>query len=151
MIKRFILVIGALLFFISNSHAAMSPQQAVSIYNKLISNARLGSVPELRFSPSMEVNAFYEGQYITVNRGLLSSVKNSNELALVLGHELAHSSRHDSGSTQAREFAADALGAKYIRMSGYNVCSGAKWFLRQSYLIPDHPRSILRYRALGCH
>jgi predicted Zn-dependent protease len=56
------------------------------------------------------------------------NITNKDELALVLGHELAHYKLGHHGSNHRNEYAADALGYQYAAKAGYNVCRGKNIF-----------------------
>lgn len=63
-----------------------------------------------RIVDDSEVNAFaLPGGYIYVNRGLLESANRTDELAGVIGHELAHVTQHHSWDTLKKSIFADLL------------------------------------------
>jgi predicted Zn-dependent protease len=95
------------------------------------------------------VNAYVGGQKIHVCLGMLRFVKNDDELAVVLGHEMGHlptSGVHGlQGGTRAEEErAADVLGLLYAHRAGYNIKTGAKVFERMAVELSqglEEPRS----------
>lgn len=146
MIKKILL-----LMVISCSSYAMSFNQAEVVYNKLVRSNGFTNYPRLVYSSSRDVNASAGGLRITVNAGLLRFVRNSNELAVVLGHELAHYRLAHHGSTPSNEYAADSLGASYAAKGGYNRCDGAKVILRfHDKGSKTHPPSDKRYNRIKC-
>jgi predicted Zn-dependent protease len=80
---------------------------------------------------------------------MLRFVKNDDELAVVLGHEMGHlptSGVHGlQGGTRAEEErAADVLGLLYAHRAGYNIKTGAKVFERMAVELSqglEEPRS----------
>ncbi len=148
MLVKIMLVV--LLVFCSAADS-MTLGQAKIVYNKLLKANGFKRAPALVLSRSSEVNAFYNGGSIIINRGMLNYVRNAAEVAMILGHELGHHVRHDHGSRPNREYASDLLGAKYMSRAGYNVCLGAKALYRLGSKSSDtHPSSISRYKRLGC-
>lgn len=57
------------------------------------------------------VNAFADGKKIVVSTGLVNFVESDNELALVLGHELAHNTMDHIGKMRGNEFMGVLAGA----------------------------------------
>lgn len=129
---------------------AMSFNNAQIIYNKMLHDNHMSSRIKLVLSPSQRVNASSSGGRIIINQGMLQFVRNRGELALVIGHELAHAMLHHNGSTPAHEFAADALGAQYIANAGFNRCSAVKLLLRFPGASKTHPGGLDRYNHVKC-
>lgn len=78
-------------------------------------------------------------------------LRNNDEIAMLLGHEIAHMRLGHTGSTPQNEYDADAIGGFYARNAGYNICKGMQFIVR--FKSPDsktHPASIKRYKKLGC-
>ena len=146
------IVIGILLCVVIGHAFAMSPKETEQIYRKIVSANRISIAPRLVISNSQEVNASSAGLRITVNRGMLGFVKNQDEMALVLGHELAHYKLGHSHSTPSNEYAADSLGAVMENRAGYNSCNGAAVIYRfHSHDSSTHPDSDSRYSKLKCN
>ncbi len=140
-----------LLIVISFSASAMSFSEARGVYNRIARANGINPLP-LKLLNSSEVNAEETGQEIYVYKGMLRFVRNQSEMALVLGHELSHYTLHHRTSTKRHEYAADKLGAVYMRKAGYDVCLGAQAFKRyNSGPSDDHPDDLDRLHALGCH
>lgn len=149
MIKKLLVVVAVL---ISVPSWAMSFEQSEKIYYKIAQSNGIFPTPRLVYDSDPSVNAGYGGSHIEVNAGLLRFVGgDSNQLALVLAHELAHYKLGHGRSTPSREFSADNLGARYMQRAGYNKCAGARFLKRLN--TPDastHPSSYKRVKALGC-
>lgn len=79
---------------------------------------------------------------ITLAIELLYAVKNQDELAGVIGHEMAHMIYKD-------ELKADVLGLQYAKKAGYDYCKAAQYLKR---MLKDsvHPAGIDRYKNTGC-
>lgn len=79
---------------------------------------------------------------IIVTYELLKYVVNEDELAGVIGHEMAH-------GIHRNEMKADILGLEYAEKAGYNRCKAAQ--LMKSYgASKDHPDGMIRYKNTGC-
>jgi len=128
----------------------MSFQYAQQIYNR-IAQANGFSVPPLRLEYNQDVNAHAGWGAVYLNSGMLKYVRNDDELALVLGHELGHYKLGHWRSTPANEYAADQQGAYYMSKAGYKICRGAQALRRfHSPASSTHPDSNSRYHRLGC-
>lgn len=115
---------------------------------------------------SKEDNAYNDGNKVVLYTGLLQHVASMDEVAFIIGHEVAHGNlghlNNDLGSKtdeeiQVLEANADKLGAFYMMKAGYNVCKGNKIFLywkkeKGDYLGGNHPNYAYRYDQLniGC-
>ena len=95
---------------------------------------------------------------------LIQKAKSIDEIALVLGHEIAHAALLHTKYTvkgalnQDLEAQADKLGAIYMMKVGFDICKGREIFFRWSTTKGDnvftknHPSKIYRYNQLniGC-
>lgn len=112
--------------------------------------------------PEGKVNAYTNGQMISVTKGMLWFARDDRELALVLSHEVAHNILGHTGPVAAllvpakrRESDADYLGLYILARAGYDI-SGAPDFWRRiatafPQLIDDsdsHPVMPYRFVAL---
>lgn len=141
-----------LLLVISCNSYAMSFGQAQVIYQKLVAANGISIYPGLYLDPDSAPNASSSPMRIDVTAGMLRFVRNADELALVLGHELGHYTLHHTGSTPSREFAADRLGAQYEDRAGYNHCRGVQVLYRfHDKADSTHPDSDDRYSRLRCY
>ncbi len=120
------------------------------IYFKLVHANKIIYYPALKLYNIDDVNAMYNGKNIVLFKGILPTLKNDDEIALVLGHELSHFLLKHKGSTPSNEYAADKLGAELENHAGYNSCRARYWFKRFDW--PDsatHPASAKRFLRLG--
>ena len=112
----------------------------------------------LRLRPSTAVNALADGRNITVTTGLMDFTTDDNELALIIGHELAHNTmghiRKAIGNfiisggatryTRPFESEADYVGLYYMVRAGYDP-AGVEDFWRR--LAEVDPRSVNRAKT----
>ena len=83
-----------------------------------------------------------DGRKIIITQELLSLVHNDDELAGVIGHEMAH-------MVHSSELKADVLGLQYAQKAGYNYCRAAQ-FLKGLIGDDTHPSGAVRYSNTGC-
>ena len=83
------------------------------------------------------------GKVIVLSELLLSRVQNEDELAGVIGHEMAHKVYRD-------EMKADVLGLEYAEHAGYNYCRAAQMLLKTGAGGKGHPSGQTRYENTGC-
>jgi Zn-dependent protease with chaperone function len=110
--------------------------------------------------PSPELAAYNDGKAIAVTSGLIDLTANDDELALVVGHELAHIVDPGevgtvTGDDPASEQAADLLGAALAHCAGYDVARAAGLWPRYRERVPparlhnpSHPAPEQRERAI---
>ncbi len=115
---------------------------------------------------SPTINAFTDGHRVVIFVGMLNFVQNDDELALVLGHELAHHMlkhttypefRSNDLEVSVAEANADKMGAVYMMRAGFDVCWARQVWKRLAkmegdYQGGDHPTFVYRYDQLniGC-
>lgn len=144
--KKLILYVA--LIFTSLNLFAASPQE---IYNRLVRANGFASAPKLVIINSNQVQAANTGSKILLYKGMLRAVRNDDELAAVLGHELAHGKLGHRGSTHRNEYAADSLGMVYMSRAGFNRCRGAKILLKlNKATTKTHPAAKDRYSKVSC-
>jgi len=130
---------------------------------------------DTQLMPSDALNAAADGQHIFIDTAFVSYAASDNDLALILGHELAHDVMHhrerldrqgfareligNLGSSRESlisvEYEADYVGLYLTARAGYDI-SGAGSFWRKLardhgdpwYDHWDHPSAIARARAL---
>jgi predicted Zn-dependent protease len=112
------------------------------------------------------VNAYNDGTKIVIYRGLINSTNSYDEIALVIGHEIAHGNlwhlkmlndwnkKLTPTEVSVLEAHADKLGAIYMMKAGYDVCKGRKLFKnwldeKGDYLGGSHPGYAYRYNQLN--
>lgn len=112
---------------------------------------------------SNEINAYTDGKKVVIFRGMLEFCKNDSEVAMILGHELAHKMlKHteygeftvDAEELTVAEANADKMGAVYMMKSGYDICKGRELWKRLehnegNYQNGDHPNYAYRYSELN--
>lgn len=111
---------------------------------------------KLKFSTA--INAYANGKAITVTTGMMEFAERDEELALVIGHELAHNTMHHvsksirnlllSGfalrTTRPFESEADYVGMYYLARAGFSL-EGVEDFWRRLGIIS--PKSIVRAKT----
>lgn len=122
------------------------------VYNTILYNNNIKIRPMLYLILSRKVNARSNMYGIGVNVGMIEELKNKDELAMILSHELAHKLLHHPKSTPSREYEADKLGSILMLKAGYNICNGVHILkrLKWSKKSKTHPSSVNRYNRLRC-
>lgn len=117
---------------------------------------------------SKEDNAYNDGNKVVLYTGLLQHVASMDEVAFIIGHEVAHGNlghlNNDLGSKtdeeiQVLEANADKLGAFYMMKAGYDICKGREMFKtlkdnKGDYQVGNYPGYAYRYSELRmpwCH
>jgi hypothetical protein len=135
-----------------------------------------GCPARIRLARSTQLNAFANDGYVILTTKILALTRNDDELAIVIGHELAHIILHhaerleeqdvpkgllrsvgkNAERVRVTEEEADRLGLKLAWSAGYDVTRAAD-FWRRFYagqgldlqLFRTHPGLRARERALG--
>lgn len=95
-----------------------------------------------------QVNAHVDGETIVITTGLLRFVESDDELAAVIGHELAHRVLgHRRSRLRSREGAADYLGVYLAARAGYDPTAAVDFVRR---LAAEHPE-LISDRASPAH
>lgn len=147
---KYIIVI--MLFISTTCNAHISKQQALSVYKRLVKVIKLKRYPRLVVFHDKEINAGTNGAEIYITDAMLRFIRNKHELALVLGHELAHVQGNSN------ELQADIKGAGIMESAGYNKCLGIQHIKHMQAVFGDqggdrqHPNWSVRYNAVkgGC-
>lgn len=143
---KYIIVI--MLFISTTCNAHISQQQAISVYKRLVKVIKLKRYPRLVIFHDKEIDAGTNGSEIYITDSMLKFIRNKHELALILGHELAHA----QGSHQ--EIRADVIGARVMEDAGYNRCIGIQHIKHMQRVYGDegadaqHPDWSRRYNAV---
>lgn len=160
----FIIIAGGVLVYYVNFSDDAKRENVRQIYKKLTAVTGVGAHPMLIISDKTTINASTNGIFIDIHQGMVDNF-NSQEIALVLGHELAHvylnhvggSASSDKIESQYDEAMADKLGAFYMMRAGYDVCEGREAWkrIRLKYgndIDSTHPNYSFRYDELnvGC-
>lgn len=112
----------------------------------------------IRRSDSAAINAYADGRHITVTAGMLDFVNSDEELALIIGHELAHNTmghiRKIVGNTILSGFAkrytrpfeseSDYVGLYYMARAGFDINDVEDVWRR---LATVNPKSVARAKS----
>lgn len=143
-------------------YAAVSWKTATQMYEGLIKNNYLKRPTVFRLIESDELNAWAspDGSVNITTADL--KILTRPELALILGHELAHiqfnDTHHSLGGT-VQEDRADHYGMYYAENIGYSRCKQAYFFLRLYRLYGNsggngdpHSKNLIRFWNIykGC-
>jgi Zn-dependent protease with chaperone function len=130
---------------------------------------RLGSVPaclgRVRLARSTQVNAFATGRSVVMTVAMLRFLKSDDELAVVLGHELAHNIfGHPAirteegilrglgikvGAAWKREEVADRFGLRLMAAAGYDLDSAIPFWRRYLRKYDWFPQIFRSHPSLG--
>jgi beta-barrel assembly-enhancing protease len=83
-----------------------------------------GCASRVQIIAGNSINAGADGYYVQINARMIEFVQSDDELAVVIGHELAHNIlRHKALKTKSKqaEYEADALGARLVAQAGYEL------------------------------
>lgn len=112
----------------------------------------------LKLSQSGAINAYADGRNIVITTGMMGFVESDAELALIIGHELAHNTmghiRKIIGNlilsgmatryTRPFESEADYVGLYYAKRAGYDISDVEKFWRR---LAKVNPRGVGRAKS----
>lgn len=84
----------------------------------------LACSPDVFVVEDSTVNAYADGKNIVVNTGLLRFMENDDELALIIGHELAHNDLGHIKAQNANAITGAILGGIVTAVTGVNVVNG---------------------------
>lgn len=139
------------------------------VYDRLVKASGQEAPDLLILRNDKKVNASCSSDRIRLYGGMIDFVKNDDELALVLAHEISHYQlKHvfqDNPMNNSfeeniiwdlqKEENADKLGGFMMMQAGYDVCKGRKMWLRLKEQEGDvlenlgHPTDIFRYVNLN--
>lgn len=122
-----------------------------SVGTKLLAAMSLGGPIPFEVLDSNEVNAYNRGGKVYVTLGMLRFVRNDDELALVVGHELGHlvaERRGEAGrlSPENRERTADHHALVGLHRAGYNLVAACELWERMATELAQTPM-----RWMGSH
>ncbi len=156
-------LLGVASFYVKPA-ARITTAQVREVYAKLVINAGESGIPPLNIVQDDTVNAWTDGDSVTITSGILDTMTNLDEVALVLSHEIAHAMNHDPSRTDQDtvlvEAHADKMGAFLMMKAGFDICKGRQMFVKfeQLYgdtaLVVDHPGFAYRADQLNmpwCH
>lgn len=130
---------------------------------------RLDSLPacldRIRLARSDQTNAFATGTYVVMTTSMLDYVRNDDELAVVLGHEMAHdilghpATRSEEGilaglginasNIWKREEAADRFGLRLMAAAGYDLDAVIPFWRRYLSKFDWFPQIFRTHPSLG--
>jgi hypothetical protein len=130
---------------------------------------RLGSLPaclgRVRLARSTQVNAFATGRTVVMTTAMLRFLRSDGELAVVLGHELAHNvfghrqMRNEEGILRGlgikpsavwkREEAADRFGLRLMSAAGYDLGAAIPFWRRYLGKYDWFPQIFRSHPSLG--
>jgi Zn-dependent protease with chaperone function len=130
---------------------------------------RLGSLPaclaRVRLARSTQVNAFATGRTVVMTTAMLRFLRDDDELAVVLGHELAHNifnhrqMRNEEGILRGlgikpsavwkREEAADRFGLRLMATAGYDLDAAIPFWRRYLRKYDWFPQIFRSHPSLG--
>lgn len=148
-------------------HRIGKPQEKVNlVMARILENNKIDKRAPIMVSPKATVNAYSDTFYknITVNYGILTCIDNDDELAFVLGHEMAHSVEAYGGfvkfiamtfNSKNYEYKSDLKSIDYMVKAGYDPISaiivGNKIFSEPLYdwgFLATHPKGSKRLLAM---
>jgi len=130
---------------------------------------RLGSIPaclgRVRLARSTQVNAFATGRSVVMTVAMLKFLRNDDELAVVLGHELAHNIFHHRAmrseegilrglgikpsAVWKREEAADRFGLRLMAAAGFDLDAAIPFWRRYLGKYDWFPQIFRSHPSLG--
>ncbi len=126
--------IGTLILKMADNQAlrivknGLSTEVVKETYHTLRIHVGQADVPPLIIMTSGNINAWTDGETVVITTALLNEMRNVDELATVLAHEIAHAINHDPGNDtfdqRDQEAHADKLGAFIMMRAGFDICKG---------------------------
>ncbi len=130
---------------------------------------RLGSIPaclgRVRLARSTQVNAFATGRSVVMTLAMLNFLRSDDELAVVLGHELAHNIFHHRAmrseegilrglgikpsAVWKREEAADRFGLRLMAAAGFDLDAAIPFWRRYLRKYDWFPQIFRSHPSLG--
>ncbi len=90
----------------------------------VVLSGQLGCASRVQIIAGNSINAGADGKFVQINARMIEFVRSDDELAVIIGHELAHNIlRHKVMKTKSKqaEYEADALGIWLVARAGYDV------------------------------
>jgi len=153
------------IYSVQTTPYVLSQEKVSAVYDKIYaaSGEDLKNKRPIKWVEDNNINAYATYYIIVVFNGLGDAVKNDDELALVIGHELSHitmghvlNKTESDEESREHESLSDKMGSFYMMKAGYNVCKGRGFFLNLQKLGmkggTSHPNTMWRYNQLnvGC-
>ena len=149
----------------------ISIKRGEEILDKVIS-VKQACAYNLRLRSSSVINAYADGRNITFTTGMIDFVKSDEELAMIVGHEMAHNTKghirkivtnvvltgYSKRYTRPFESEADYVGLYYMARAGYNIDGvedfwdrlskiGNPKYIAKHYTHPSYPSRALFIEA----
>lgn len=140
--------------------------KAQEIYTQLLKYTGVTGYlnPKINIINSGLINAWTDGESVNITVGMLNFIKNNDELALVIGHEighviLGHLVVDDGIDQRLKEANSDKYSIYLMLRAGYNVCNADELWKRlvliegNDILTSSHPSGKDREDSLdfpGC-
>jgi Zn-dependent protease with chaperone function len=163
----FVMMLGALSFLnVEIVRPYVDEINVKEVYHRLAVVSGTTKLPPITILDIPMINAWTDGKKITITTGLLKLMKNNDELAMVLGHEMGHFiardvQRNDEAmDPRYMEADADKFGAFIMMRAGYDVCKGKEILRSFKEVFGDdaaaegHPDNAFRLDQLDlpqCH
>ncbi len=109
---------------LANAPAALEIQRQGGVEERITLTGDPGCASRVQIIAGSAINAQADGRYVQINAKMLEFVASDDELATIMGHELAHNIlRHRALKTPSKqaEYAADRMGVWLMARAGYNV------------------------------
>jgi len=159
-------VTSAGIYSVQTTPYVLSQEKVQAVYDKIYaaSGEDLKNKRPIKWvGDNNNINAYATYYTIVVLKGLGDVVKNDDELALVIGHELSHitmehvlKKTESAEESREHESLSDKMGSFYMMKAGYSVCKGRVFFLNLQKVGMKggntHPNTMWRYNQLnvGC-
>lgn len=130
-----------------------------AMYQKIVTKSGQRPMPPLYFNDSSRINAYASPMgFVVITKGMMNFVKNDDEMALVMGHEIAHIMLWHFETSKVtgvqKEAHSDKLGSWLAARAGYDICKGSEIWKRLTekqgdYAVTQsHPSMMYRYYQL---
>jgi beta-barrel assembly-enhancing protease len=109
---------------LANASAELEIQRPGNVEERIALTGDIGCASRVQIIAGGAINAAADGQYVQINAAMLNFAASDDELAVIVGHELAHNIlRHRALKTPSKqaEYAADRMGVWLMARAGYDV------------------------------
>lgn len=144
---------------LANAPAELEIQRQGGVEERIALTGDTGCASRIQIIAGGAINAAADGQYVQINAAMLNFAASNDELAVIVGHELAHNIlRHRALKTPSKqaEYAADRMGVWLMARAGYDVDAVVPFWTRfekrtNAGIFADgtHPSSKKRLAAVA--
>jgi beta-barrel assembly-enhancing protease len=109
---------------LANAPAELEIMRPSGVEERIALTGDRGCASRVQIVAGSSINAQADGQYVQINAAMLDFAASDDELAVIVGHELAHNIlRHIATKMPSKqaEFQADRLGVWLMARAGYDV------------------------------